>query len=241
MRIRLGMLTPSSNTVLEPVTHAIVDELPGVSAHFSRFKVTEISLSEGGLAQFESAPFMTAADLLADAKMDVIAWNGTSAAWRGFHEDEALVKIIGSRFGAKATASMIALNDILVEREQKRFALVTPYIDEVQAKIIENYRGAGFDVADERHLGVHVNFDFALIERDAIAEMVRAVAPSRPDAIMIVCTNLNAAPLVAELEAEVGIPIYDSTSAVVWRALQLAGVDARGLGRWGSLFGSRPV
>lgn len=41
-RIKLGMLTPSSNTALEPITSAMVSGLPNVSAHFSRFTVTEI-------------------------------------------------------------------------------------------------------------------------------------------------------------------------------------------------------
>ena len=52
-RILLGMLTPSSNTALEPITQAMVAGLPEVSAHFSRFKVTEIALSDSALAQFD--------------------------------------------------------------------------------------------------------------------------------------------------------------------------------------------
>jgi maleate isomerase len=46
----LGMLTPSSNTVLEPVTTAMLAEVPEVSAHFGRFAVTEIALSQHALA-----------------------------------------------------------------------------------------------------------------------------------------------------------------------------------------------
>ncbi|MEZ5705683.1 MAG: hypothetical protein R3E56_10610 [Burkholderiaceae bacterium] len=51
--IRLGVLTPSSNTALEPLTSAIVATVPGASAHFSRFKVTEISLKPDALGQFD--------------------------------------------------------------------------------------------------------------------------------------------------------------------------------------------
>ena len=130
--VRLGMLTPSSNTIVEPMTQAILQSFPGTSAHFSRFKVTEISLSEHGLAQFEMTPFIAAAELLADAKMDVIAWNGTSAAWRGFHEDEQLCGAIAERFNTPATTSMLALNDIMRDTSVSRFALVTPYTSDVQ-------------------------------------------------------------------------------------------------------------
>ena len=38
------------------------------------------------------------------------------------------------------------------------------------------------------------------------------------------------------LEAELGIPIYDSTVLAVWKALRLCGVDTRRGRRWGRLF-----
>ena len=75
------MLTPSSNTALEPITQAMVAGLPEVSAHFSRFKVTEIALSDSALAQFDDSEILRAAELLAHAKVDVIGWNGTSSKW----------------------------------------------------------------------------------------------------------------------------------------------------------------
>src|ERR1700757_393578 len=68
--IRLGMLTPSSNTTLEPVTSAMLAGLPGVSAHFSRFRVTEIALTDEALAQFDDRPILVAAELLAHARVD---------------------------------------------------------------------------------------------------------------------------------------------------------------------------
>lgn len=71
-RILLGMLTPSSNTVLEPLTSAMVAGLAAVSVHYSRFPVTEIALSESALGQFDDAPLLAAAALLADAHVDII-------------------------------------------------------------------------------------------------------------------------------------------------------------------------
>src|SRR5689334_20703558 len=86
----LGMLTPSSNTILEPVSSAMVADLPHVSVHFSRFRVTEISLSEAAIGQFEYAPMLEAASLLADARVQTICWNGTSASWLGLDKDRDL-------------------------------------------------------------------------------------------------------------------------------------------------------
>jgi hypothetical protein len=62
------MLTPSSNTALEPLTSAMLGGLPEVSAHFGRFKVTGISLDPGALGQFDDVKVLEAARLLADGK-----------------------------------------------------------------------------------------------------------------------------------------------------------------------------
>ncbi len=238
-RTRLGMLTPSSNTVVEPVTTDILRATPDVTAHFARFTVTEISLTQEALNQFTPEPFLHAAQQLADARMHVIAWNGTSAAWKGFDQDDELCGAIRERFGVPATASMLALNAILDATAARRFALVTPYIDAVQDQIMANYRAAGYTIAAERHIGISENFAFSEIPSHDIAAMVRAVAAEQPDAIMIVCTNLNSAPLVDELERELDIPIYDSLSAVVWHALKLAGIDPAPITGWGRLFQRR--
>lgn len=234
--IKLGMLTPSSNTVLEPVSTKIVQPLGHVSMHFSRLTVTEISLQPHALDQFTLEPFMNAAQLLADAKMDVIAWNGTSAAWKGFEQDQQLCTAISERFGIPATASMLALEQILKLNNVRRFALVTPYLDDVQAKIIKNYQTSGYQVVAEQHSGISINYDFCEVSQEQIAAMVRNVAKAKPEAILIVCTNLWGAPLAESLEQELAIPIYDSTAAVVWHSLCLAGIDTSLIKGWGSLF-----
>lgn len=193
-------------------------------------------MSDSGLAQFERETFLQAAELLSHACMHVIAWNGTSAAWRGFDEDVAFCNEVSRRFGVPATASMLALNFALNRIGVKRLGLVTPYSDQVQSKIVDNYSEAGFDCVSERHSGIEVNFEFSKIPATDVAQMAREVAQAKPEAIIIICTNLNCAHIVPELEAELGIPVFDSTSAVVWHALRLAGVETLSLSDWGSLF-----
>ncbi|WP_428540470.1 maleate cis-trans isomerase family protein [Rhodopila sp.] len=234
--IRLGMLTPSSNTTLEPVTTAMLAALPTVSVHFSRFRVTEIALTGDAMAQFDDRPILAAAELLAHAKVDVIAWNGTSSGWLGFDADTSLCERIQAATGIRATTSMLALNQVLAETGVRRFGLVTPYIDAVQQRIVANYAVLGITCDPERHLGIQDNFAFCETSADTIAGMVRAVAAAKPDAIGIICTNLNAAPLVAALERQTGIPIYDTIATVVWKSLKLAGIDPARVTGWGRLF-----
>jgi maleate isomerase len=235
-RLFLGMLTPSSNTVLEPVTTAIVAGLPEVSVHFSRFPVTEIAVSDRALRQFDPAEMLRAAELLAHAKVDVLAWNGTSSGWLGFEADERLCEALTRATAIPACSSVLALNEVFARTRVERFGLVTPYRDDVQRLIVDNYRAAGFECVAERHLGLQDNFSFSEVTAAGLRDMVLQVAAAEPQAIVIFCTNLRGAPLVEQLETEIGIPIYDSVATAVWKSLRIAGVDVRRVMGWGSLF-----
>ena len=230
------MLTPSSNTTLEPVTTAMVAGLPEVSAHFGRFRVTEIALTQQALGQFDDREILGAAELLSHAKVGVIGWSGTAASWRGFDTDETLCRRITETTGIPACTSVLALNEIFERKGVRRFGLVTPYLDDVQAKIIANYAAAGYECVAERHLGLRDNFSFAEVDDGRLRTLVLEVAEAKPDAIVILCTNLRGGPLVAELEGATGIPILDSVATVVWKSLRLAGADPRRVRGWGRLF-----
>jgi maleate isomerase len=171
-RVLLGMLTPSSNTSLEPLVSAMAADIPGVSAHFGRFRVTEISLRDAALGQFDEHPILEAAKLLADAKVDVICWNGTSSGWLGFLADESLCRNITAATGVPACTSVLALNDILARTGARSLGFATPYIDGIQKRIVENYRKLGFDPVVEAHLGLSVNWDFSEVTRAPIYDTV---------------------------------------------------------------------
>jgi maleate isomerase len=207
-----------------------------VSAHFSRFKVTEIALSNTALAQFDNSEILRAAELLAHAKVDAIGWNGTSSGWLGFEADVRLCEQITAATGIPATTSMLALNEILAATDVKKLGYVTPYLDAVQAKILDNYSKLGVTCQGERHLNLQDNFSFSEVPVAQLEQMTRDVAAEKPDAIAVICTNLRVAPSTAKLEQETGIPVYDTIATVVWKCLKLAGVDTRRVTGWGSLF-----
>ncbi|TFZ05189.1 Asp/Glu/hydantoin racemase [Ramlibacter henchirensis] len=234
--LRLGVLTPSSNTALEPLTTAIVGMLPGASVHFSRFKVTEIALDAGALGQFDDSNILAAAELLADAKVDAIGWSGTSSGWLGFDRDRQLVQRIRERTGIPATTAVLALNELLGLRKITRLGFVTPYTDDVQQRIVANYRALGVDAVAERHLGIRVNHDFAGVDPRKLRELMAQVALERPQAITTFCTNLRAAQLAPDIERAHGIPLLDTVSTTVWGMVRAAGGSPAAITGWGELF-----
>lgn len=234
--LRLGVLTPSSNTALEPLTSALAAALPGCSAHFARFRVTEIALDAAALGQFDDSKILAAAELLADAKVDVIGWSGTSSGWLGFDRDRQLVQRIRERTGIPATTAVLALNELLALKKLRRLALVTPYTQDVQARIIANYRALDIEVVAERHLGIRVNHDFAGVSPDTLRQLMAEVARDKPQAITTFCTNLRAAPLAMDLERAHGVPLLDTVSTTVWGMVRAAGAAPAAITGWGELF-----
>jgi maleate isomerase len=228
------MITPSSNTWVEPITTAMLSGLgPEVTAHFTRVKVTRIGLAAEELAQFDGKPMLSAADLLADSEVDVIAWNGTSGSWIGLEADRQLSREIEVQTGIPATTATLAIIEALHSYGVKRFGLAVPYVPEVAERIVDTYRQDGLDCVGAKQLGISTNADFGRVTESEIEALVRAAAPDS-EAVAIVCTNLAAAPLVARLESALGIPVIDSIAATIWKSLDLVAPD-RYLTGWGDL------
>jgi maleate isomerase len=118
----------------------------------------------------------------------------------------------------------------------RRFGLVTPYLPEIQQAIIATYAGAGFEFVADRHLLERDNCAFSKYGEALIAKLCREVAARKPDAITIFCTNLRGAPIAAQLEEELHIPIYDTVATGLWKSLVLAGVASQRVQGWGRLF-----
>jgi maleate isomerase len=237
--MRLGILTPSSNTVLEPVIARMLEGIDGVSAHFSRFRVTEISTSQGSWGQFERKPILDAAILLADAHCDLIIWCGTSGSWLGFERDRQLCDAILEHTGIEATTSIIGMNEILAERGIRRLAVVTPYTGDIQDRIIENYRALGIECVAERHLSETVNFAFSEIPPEQLSELIRETLDAQPEAVATICTNLRSTFIAPELERLHGVPVLDCISTALWKAFRMKGQSLDPLREFGRIFEDR--
>jgi maleate isomerase len=215
------MLVPSSNTVLEPETTKLLPSDGSVTAHVSRLRVVQISDEASSLGQFDIDRVVSGADLLADAKVDLILWNGTAASWLGFARDEQLVSAIEGHTGIRSTTALIAINAALSLLGAHRIGLVTPYVEALETKIVENYAGIDIEVAAACRRDLTENTAYAEISPAEIGDMVRSVARTPLDAILILCTNLAGSSIAQPLERELGVPVLDSVRVAVEYSLNL--------------------
>lgn len=240
-RRKIGHITPSSNTVLEPLTTLMSRGLDDrVSHHFTRVKVEAISLETRHTEQFAPTAMLPAAELLGDAAVDAIVWNGTSGAWNGADADRDLCRLITERTGVPSSTSTLAQLELIEELGIERCGLAVPYTADVTARIAEVYAAEGVRFVASAHGGVRGNREMALVSDDAVRTLVRAADSPDAECMVLICTGMAGAHLVAELELELGKPIFDSVTVALWKGLRLVDIEPQIQG-WGALLAGGPI
>ena len=232
---RIGMILPSSNTVVEPIATAMVASLPDVSVHFSRFALTAVQVENPAAAYYDSGALLGAAKLLADARCHVICWNGSAGGLVGFERDRQLCQEIEDATGTPATTASLSLLDQFRAAGIKRFCMVTLNTPEMNQTIKAHFALEGFDcVASTHRTDITDNFAMSQVPPNEIAaDATRCFAESGDaDGLIIYGTNTRGAPVARTLEEALGIPVYDSVAWGVFGALLQVGTDIRVLTNW---------
>lgn len=230
----LATITPSGNRVFERVVQAMMADIAGGSAHFTRIPVVG---DTGGIAAYDMERMRDAAVLLSHMKPQALSWNGTKGGSLGFDVDHKLCAEMTGATGLPASTSALAILDALGCLSARRIALVTPYDQAYQAKCIAGFAAKGIVTVAERHSGLTDNLSYCTVSEREIAAMTRAaLAEAKADAVVYFCTNFDGAGVVAPLEVELGIPVLDSTALGVWGALRSAGRATADLTGWGRVF-----
>ena len=106
---RIGILLPSSNSVLEPLAAKTITE-PDTTFHFSRLGVIDITLTPKSLDQFTLETQCSAGKLLCDADVDCVVWGGTSASWLGIQHDIDFCASFTKKTGVLAGSCVLEMN-----------------------------------------------------------------------------------------------------------------------------------
>lgn len=206
MSVRIGLIVPSSNTVVEPEAARLARS---ASVHVTRVRVTEISLAAQAIAQFGTGVMTAAASLLGDARVDAVAWAGTAGSWLGIEHDLRIADAVSSAAGAPATTSTLALLESLRLAEVSRIGLVTPYVTPVVERIVATFAGSGITVTGESHLGLTENDSFARVGAGTLVAMARECAADA-QALVVLCTNVAGGRAAARMSEVTGLPVFDS-------------------------------
>ncbi len=136
----------------------------------------------------------------------------------GVAGEQALVATMVAAGARRAITSSGATVEALRAAGVERVAVASPYTRPLTQALADFLEEAGFGVPAVRYLGLSAGI--AAVSRRTIADLVREAAHPRADAVFVSCTSLRTFGLVADLEADVGAPVFTANQVSLWSAIR---------------------
>ncbi len=226
-RARFGVLVPFTNTNLEPDMVLLRPE--GVSLHFARLG----GYDEDEIPDAEQMRGLGASDLdeplklLQGVRPDVIIYGCTSATLtHGVCFDTNLAKRIKMQSGAHTVTAAGALVHVLKSLGAKRIGFASPYVAAINDMAISFLSEAGIDVVARSEVeGDLDNYGQGALLPEEVLALGKAADHQEADALVLSCTDMRSVEVIQQLEAHVGKPVITSNQAMIFQAMELAGIN----------------
>jgi maleate isomerase len=244
--VRIGVLTPHADVGPESELQAMAP--PGVAIHAAR--VPFGAMAAGGVMVDPTIPLAlvrgfaqpphvdNAAELLAAAPLDAIAYGFTSSAYVIGVEGEAemIARLQQRTRGIPVVAACKASVAGLRVLAARRIALVDPPWFDAELNTLGRryYESAGFEVVDSAPCGLPS--DQAKITPADLHAWVSEYVSTDADAIVIGGNGFRAVGAIGALEEDLGRPVVTANQALLWAALRVADADSGSVTDYGRLF-----
>jgi maleate cis-trans isomerase len=167
------------------------------------------------------------AELLACAGPDVICYIGTAACFvLGVEGEKALMKEIEDRTGIKAAAGGDSVTEAFRFLGAKKISMYVPTNDEITKISIKYFEDQGLQVKDCMSLGeesiANINRFSPWEHYGNVMKLYRRTPGV--DGIFMTGGCIRVLEILELLEKDTGVPVIMTTTANMWRCLQLAGV-----------------
>ena len=222
-RAKIGLVVPGTNTVNEAEWSRLMPD--GVTFHTVRMAIHSDPSSDRASVVRDIA---TSVRQLAQARVDVVAYACTAGSM--VSPPNALPEAVERETGVPVVTTAAAIVAALSALGAKRVSIATPYHDALNDHEVHFLGENGIETARIAGLGLGANgpVDYPLIAEtplDRIEAHARAVFVPGSDALLITCTDFPSLPLIARLEADLGVPVVTSNTATLWAALRRAGIS----------------
>lgn len=222
---RIGLIVPSTNSVVEPELSAHAPD--GVAFYATRVPVAEVKTEAEKVASIVAMRdrLPAAAAELGSLGPAAVGYACTSGSFlNGRDVDAETCAQLRAASGVPSYTTSTAVVAALRTLGVTRLAVVTPYIAPVAEGAVSYFAQSGFSVVARADLNLLSNLEKGRLDVAASERLVREVDTAAADAVMISCTNWRTLDRLPALEQELGIPVVSSNLATLWAGLRLAGV-----------------
>ncbi|WP_299076704.1 Asp/Glu racemase [uncultured Ruegeria sp.] len=226
-RARFGILVPFTNTNLEPDMALLRPD--GVSMHFARMG----GYDQDEIPDADQMHGLGAADLdeplhlLQGVRPDVILYGCTSATLtHGPAFDRALAERIKADSGAETVTAAGALVHALQTLGVNRIGFASPYVSAINDLAVGFLAETGFETVARSEVSDALdNYGQGNLDPQAVFDLGLATDHPEAEAIVLSCTDMRSVESIGRLEAEVRKPVISSNQAMMFQAMQLAGIS----------------
>lgn len=190
--LRVGLIIPSSNVVIEDMLHSKSEPFPSdIGIHIARLPVTTVDLGPDSKKQFEADAVNQAIDQLLEAEVSLIIFAGTAGAWLGVERERSWCADAAQRSGVVVTSTTLLALQELKTAGFGSLGLVTPFTSKVHNRIVENFQSEGFSVGFGSSFGLDSSRQMANLTPDEIASRIDMCFENGSDGVLCFCTNFR--------------------------------------------------
>ena len=224
-KARLGLVVLQSDETLEYDLRRLLPE-QGVALYTSRVP-SGAEVSTDSLAKMGSSLTHSAQLLPPEIVFDAVGYGCTSGT--AVIGAEKIASLIGAGCRtSRVTEPLTALIAACTKFRIQRLALLSPYVEEVSARLryrladagIETPQFGSFNEASETKVA-HISAESLI---DAATQLFQR---GGCEAIFLSCTNLQTLDVIAEIEARCGCPVWSSNLVLGWHMMQQAHLEPR--------------
>lgn len=222
-RATLGLIVLKTDETIEHEFRTFVPD-DGVVLYHSRVHMASDVTPETLARMREDIPRATSM-LPETAPFDVIGYGCTSGA-TVIGPDGVADCVHQYAPDAQVTEPLSAARAAFAALGVRRLALLSPYVEPVSRALRQAFEASGTEIAafasfDEGRESVVAR----MTPRSLLAAIEQTVVGLDVDGVFMSCTNLRMAPVLAEAERRVGVPVLASNQVLAWHMMRLAGLE----------------
>lgn len=208
---RVGLIVPSSNTVMEPDLHRQLGSIATIST--TRIFLEQVT-REAEIVMLER-DLPKALRLIKTTAPDVVVFGCTSAgSLDGLNQDAAIGKTIEEETGAKAVTVVAAVLSELRALGAKKIAVLTPYREELTRTVTQCVLEGGYSVVHSAGMGLLENREIGEVPPETIIAFVESqMRGVHADCLFLSCTNWRAWATLEVLSRRLELPVISSNQA----------------------------